>query len=450
MTSRDRQPPDDPRTSPDREAELAGEFSDLLDDFRGIPSPEPSDRLSAVLRAKLMLRRRYRGSLAPRGLVERLDIFRVRLCSVLASSSKARIAFVLLLCAVGLFFAVPAFDRITRPASPPGRSVEAPIPALPYDPAPSPGALPSRVDLRAWLSSENDLKKLRRLLHQNGEEELRRRLRRVGGADTRTRARIEALASKVAADLRQGLEDPPSYESVEALSLGLRALLLAGSTIHRGPHAELVRRTLDRLEGFLPDLEGPALATALAGYLEGVLVAGGRRLDVLARQVARFTREQSQLLAEDTGSALAMNRWSCPLGALGDAGVLLRLAPALGVSAEAALDLRRAFLDHLLARKQAGGASGAAARASLLVAYPDLVDREALIEELRVYRLNPDWLSDDLRALQFLVWGTLPPGRGWARINQECRHFVANFVPASPVDRASLLLIQLRYTAPNF
>ena len=58
----------------------------------------------------------------------------------------------------------------------------------------------------------------------------------------------------------------------------MRALLAAGSTTMRGSYRAVVRDSMNRLEKLMPELEcGPELATAIAGYLEGALVTGGRR-----------------------------------------------------------------------------------------------------------------------------------------------------------------------------
>jgi hypothetical protein len=448
----------------------------LLSGLASLPEPAPSDRLHAALRARILHRQRHRAGLVARGLQERLQVLWLRF-EFLASRSRlvralaAGLGVILVLMALAPF-ALRAARPILGPSPLPvaaGGAEPAEIPTVETAPE-------ARAERLGWLASENDLRRLRNLYDERGKASLQHRLRKLGGADERTRASIETLASAVAADLLQ----PGEVTDVTELSLGLRALLGAGSTTLRGPHQAIVRRTLNRLESLLPRLHGADLAVALAGYLEGALVTGGdrlltaeSRLDILARHLRRFTAEQHAAIARAEPlvprrgplpsvftslprplvmraepSVTSMCEWSCPVGALGDAGLLLRVAPALGVPATAAASVRAAFARHLTERGAEPTAAAAAARAALLYSYGDLIDREAVRQSLLGYCLTPELFAGELRAVHCLAWGVFP-GPGWSRFTQSLRYFVANYRDQSPSERACLLLVQLLFTAPN-
>ena len=484
--------PPDPGGAPtgfpvlDLDGELSREFGDFLEECRRLGTETPDDRLQATLRARVLLRCRYRESLAARGVTEHMDLAWHRLKSHLKTSVLSRVILFLLLLSGGLFFGVPAILRLSS-----GNDGSAPIAGagllpkhLPEDGAKLPlrktglprGNTVRSPYLRSWLQAENDLRRLRELFAERGNMDLRERLAKVGGADRRTRYRIDHLAQAVSDDLmhwEDELQDVfQRYAKVEELSLGLRALLATGSTTTMGQHAVAVRHALNQIETIVPSLNGAALATALSGYMEAVLVTGQEdRLALFARELSRFTKAQAYLLEQEEkrkavskpdknkqGSnhrnkplRLSMCHWDCPMGALADAGLLLRVAPALGVPAAEASRVRNALLEHLKERGTKPGAHGASARAALLFAYSDLVDkdRSPIFSSLKNYRLHPGYFDKQFRAVQFLAWGIFPVGEGWARTNQALRRFVANCSPQSPVDRAALLLTQLLYTAPS-
>lgn len=347
------------------------------------------------------------------------------------------------------------------------------------------------VDSRLlWLESENDLTRLRALWDERGKVELRRRLRKVGGADARTRTRIEALASEVAADVLlrassgQRVDD---YDDVAGLALGVRALLGSGSTRLRGPQQAAVRRGLSFLERRLSLLQGPALATALVPCLEAALVAGDARvfstegkLGVVGREIRRLVAEEldafeaarpspiyperdvplDQVFRDREAFACErpdesvrahlqswLGRMDTPNGAIGDAGLLLRVAPALGSPPGDVRRLRAHLHRVLRERSYASGPAGASARAALLVAFAEGKQRTALRRSLHGYRIHPDRFGRDVRALLDLAWGVFP-GSGWARFNQALRYVIANYDEETPRERAGLLLVQLLWTGP--
>lgn len=473
-----RRPPEPP-AEPGREA-AAARFAEelgeaLLGRLAGIDAPSPRNRLAAVLRARMLQRTRYRPGLEPEDLAERVQACWLRFDLLVRRSRAARALVGLTLVAVLLLAIVPAWigRRHAQDREADAHLVAGVRPLMvPAVGAEEPLAGEGRGARLTWLASENDLRRLRALCDEREKVALRQRLLKIGGADERTRQWIQSLSAQVAADLDAGSLAPKQYESIEAVSLGLRALLAAGSTTVRGSHRAVVRRALDRLQAVLPELEGPAHATALAACLEAYLVMDGERIGVVSKEIARFTEEQIERIdrpviivrkgphsvfenlpaprtrRREVNLGPPMNTWSCPLGALADAGVLLRVAPALGVAPERAARVRQAFFDHLQYRGYRSGAIGAGARAALLFSYSDLADRAGLRESLRGYCVNPDRFGRDLRAVHYLAWGIFP-GAGWARFNRALRYFTANYADQTPTERAGLLLVQLLYAAPG-
>ena len=467
-----------------QDPELAVELGPLLDDLQRLDEPVSgaSSRLQAVLRTRVLRRSRV-FRLEPRGLSETLQVLWLRLELLVRRSRASRVLVGLLIAAVASWALLPwmveRFDAGRRgPASPAATAV---LPSEEDTVQPLAGwDASTREDRLSWLHSESDLRRLRSIWDERGKVALHRRLRRVGGADNRTRARIGNLAEEVAVDLAQ-FELEGGYESIELLSLGLRSLLGSGSTTMRGPHRAVVRRAVDRLEQSLDDLHGAELATGLSAYVEVALVTGQRsirsdarsRMQRLSDNLLRFVVEELALLdradagpvADAQGAHRArprdpMNRWSCPTAALADAGMILRIAPALGVRPAEAARLRSALFDHLWSRgfgssareasvgEPAPGVRGAAARAAILLAYGDLADRDVVRESLRGYIYQPDRFGSDLRAVHNLAWSVFP-GAGWARFNRALRYFSANHHCESARDRAALLLVHLLYTAPR-
>lgn len=470
--------------------ELQEEFGEFLETFRRLESPKPDDKLAAALRARILRRRRYLEPIDPHGFREHVDYWFHGLVGILRRSWGARILFVLLLLSFTLFVGIPVVQQLVSPVEDTGKAQPlALVQEAPRKPVRSAGAT---SDFHLWVRAENDLTRLRALYEERKRETLKERLRNIGGGDRRTLERIESLSDEVAQDLArwedagEGLQ---RYQRVEALSLGIRALLGYGADSVMGRHAQVLQKALARLEGMLPSLHGPEFATALAAYLEAVLVDGGEaRTTRLARELDRFVSEQVYLLGEDERRAHQEIEWkawqerrraarahgdefdepeprtsgklsgihsldhdSIPVGALADAGLLLRIAPALGVSALDSSRLRGVFLETLFQRGQRSGSAGASARAALRFAYDDLLGgrRDEITRSLKSYRLHPKILEEDFRAVHFLAWGIFPVGPGWARVNRSLRAFAANSKPKTPVDRAALLLTQLLYTAPS-
>ena len=480
-----------------------------------------------MLRSKLLRRARIdelaTRTLTPRGFSETVDAIRVRVLTAFRGSRAVQVlVLALVLCVVGLV-AFSAFSdyqaRVRNRASRLARQSEVAsvVPSTDEAVVAEPLWQADSVDARLlWLESENDLTRLRRVWDERGKIELRRRLLKIGGADERTRRRIEALSSAVAADVldRAAGATLSGYADVEAVALAVRALLGSGSTPTRGPQQVAVRRGVNLLTQSLPQLAGPELATALLPCLEAALVsteddsddggddggdaggdagvdAGGDAEIGYAQndeQLVRVGSELQRLVRDELAifDALApqpiyperavpldhvfrdrahracvvvvhperepsrgpsLGSIEAPSGAIADAGLLLRVAPALGAEPGDVVRLR-SLLDATLRRRSAAeGASGAAARAARLVAFAGEDERSDLRRSLQAYRIHPDRFGRDVRALLDLAWGVFP-GVGWARFNQAMRYTIANYDEETARERAGLLLVQLLWTEP--
>ncbi|HHI79231.1 MAG TPA: hypothetical protein ENK02_04575 [Planctomycetes bacterium] len=443
--------------------ELAGELQDLLPELEAFESLRPSKRVATVVRARALRRDRR----LERNLGAWKYLWNLELALGRSAFLRLGLGLVLLMGAFLLFLGL--FSRLQERAIPwePGEAG----PALGTKAPPvrerleKSTALPSNpLESLSWIHSNNDLRMLRFLLRRRAGSVFSVMGGRASGLDSRSRRRIEVLAKALVGFLesseqeleeKDGKEVPP-YQKVEDCSLALKALLASGSTTRRGPHAAWVRKLLDRTERWLPRLHGPSLAVALGAYLEGALITNGRRVRVLSEALRRFTREQAEGLraregAERLSSPGAKNflgTWASPLGALAEAGLLLRLAPALSAPPEAANRLRQAFLQHLLLRTHAKGYKGVHARAALLFGYGDLVDPEAIRKGLVFFERNPSWLGTDSTTLYHLSWSLFPPKRGWARFEGALRKLIAGATPASLREASILLLSQTVYLAP--
>ncbi|GEM_PF-2574275 len=448
---------------------LAREIADLLDPLRRIPVPEPTGKVFSAVKGRILRRRSWTDPLkSPADLLEVLLLFAGRAKAAFQASRGVRSLVYLLLLLLLLRIGIAAFGAAGGTPSKPSRETVVFLPKPTPErtlPRSSPRMRPDPARL-AWLGAQNDLQRLRRLLDPSGKGDLRQRLARTGVVDGRTRRRIADLSRKV----REGLEGNPSLAD---LALGLRALILTGSTPRRGPAHRLVRSVLDRLQDRLPKLAGEDRVHALAGFLEGALVSGGYRLAFLRREVVRFVREEAANLqaAEEARFLLERRRrmetdlytlrvgkkdsvppslasWAISSTCLADAGLLLRLAPALGADPVSAARLRKALLEHLRARTSRGGSGGAVACAALLFGYGDLVDRPELFHRLELERRDPSWLEAEPRAIQFLAWASHVEGKGWARFERALRRHVASAKPSDLHGAASLLLAQMVYLAP--
>jgi hypothetical protein len=444
--------PDDP--------EIAGDLKDLLQELEIFDSVRPSNRVGTVVRARALRReRRMDRNFGIWTLLWNLELG-------LKRSALLRLG-------LGLVVLVGAFLFFLSLFSSPfnGRG-------MPWDETGGLGPKPAQVAVRweenevlpkkpleslAWIHSNNDLRMLRFLLRRRTGLGYSMSGSRSSAYDARSRRRIEVLAQMLIKFLEQeenpgGNKVHPSYGKVEEASLALKALLASGSTTRRGPHAAWVRKLLKRIESWLPQLHGGSLAVALGAYLEGALITNGRRISVLSREVSRFTEEQARgqqarqkknpKESSAGGGSDLLGGWSSPLNALAEAGLLLRLAPALSASPEAASRVRQVFLQHLILRTHSKGSKGVNARAALLFGYGDLVDPGPIRKGLAFFERNPDLLGTDRPTLYHLSWSLFPPKQGWARFESALRKLIAGATPSSLREASVLLLAQTVYLAP--
>ena len=440
--------------------EIAGDLKELLPELEVFDSVRPSNRVGTVVRARALRRERR----MDRNLGAWRALWNLELALRRSVLLRLGLGLVLLLGAFLLFLGV-------FPKTPQSKG-------FPWEEArgfgvrttpPKAGLLGSEavpknpLDSLAWIHSNNDLRMLRFLLRRRLGSGFLRGTASQLGFDAPSRRRVEVLAQTLVGFLDRegggpGSKKPPNYDQVEESSLALKALLASGSTTRRGPHAAWVRKLLGRLEGWLPRLHSASLAVALGAYLEGALITNGQRVEVLSKELIRFTQEQEEILklrSNDTdgkvvpfAESLFLGSWACPLNALAEAGLLLRLAPALSAPPEVASRLRQAFLQHLLLRTHSKGSKGVNARAALLFGYGDLVDPEPIRKGLAFFERNPDWLGTDQPTLYHLAWSLFPPKRGWARFEAALRKLIAGASPGSLREASILLLSQTVYLAP--
>ncbi len=441
--------------------EIAGELKELLPELEIFDSVRPSNRVGTVVRARALRRERR----MDRNLSGWTALWNLELALKRSILLRLGLGFVLLFGAYLLFLGI--FSKNHNPK------------VLPWGEAPAwetqmtqtnggnlgNELLPKKpLESLAWIHSNNDLRMLRFLLRRRSGSGFFLGPSSKSDLDALSRRRVEVLVKTLVGFLDKEAQlssskQPPSYERVEEDSLALKALLASGSTTRRGVYAAWVRKLLGRLEGWLPRLHGSSLAVALGAYLEGALITNGRRVQVLSRELSRFTQEQALALkirsreragqATPLGGGVFLGTWACPLNALAEAGLLLRLAPALSAPPEAASRVRQAFLQHLLLRTHSKGSKGVNARAAILFGYGDLVDPDPIRKGLAFFERNPDWLGTDQPTLYHLAWSLFPPKRGWARFEAALRKLIAGASPESLREAAILLLSQTVYLAPS-
>ncbi len=439
--------------------EIARDLKDLLPQLEVFDSVRPSRRIGTVVRARALRRERRKD----RALGAWTFLWNLELA--LKRSIPLRLGLGLVFLLGAFLFFLGLFSQ--NPVSNPELWKEAGALRAKVSGNPLKGlgteALPKKpLDSLAWIHSNNDLRMLRFLLRRRSGGEFSLRAAKQVGFDARSRQRVEFLGKTLVGFLEKrgmGRDDlNPSYEEVERDSLALKALLASGSTTRRGPHAAWVRKLLGRIEVWLPRLHGESLAVALGAYLEGALITNGQRVDVLSRELCRFTQEQAEGLRAyrhkqrgkgGTQRALGfLGTWASSVNSLAEAGLLLRLAPALSVSPEKASRLRQVFLQHLLLRTHSRGSQGIHARAALLFGYGDLVDPEPIRKGLIFFERNPQWLGTRNPTLYHLAWSLFPPKRGWARFEAALRRLIAGANPSNLRETAILLLAQTVYLAP--
>ena len=331
-----------------------------------------------------------------------------------------------------------------------------------------------------WIAASNELAVLRREFRDRfGEDRRRARMRRHGfnpDVDGRVQRIADTVASKMAANLEAGTARP------ESAALVMRALLASGSTPKVGRHKEVVADLSEYLQGLLPDTddEDPPIApvteaVVLGALMDLVILAD----DALASRVAerttrllevvyaspadggsldsqlRFTNRRHADRTEDPGpqgSAVRGSRdlghWATPVAAIGEAGRLFRLAPALGVDPDLAAGARTVLAAHLQAQAALRSTDSAALLAALRYGFGDLVNRAPLDRKLR--RWDPSMLLPEPVVLLQVTWSQFPVRSGWSEFQSGLRRICTAPTPDDPGDAAAFLLcLGMHFAAPG-
>ncbi|MBK8976824.1 MAG: hypothetical protein IPM29_12975 [Planctomycetes bacterium] len=323
-------------------------------------------------------------------------------------------------------------------------------------------ALPDRFE--TWLCADNLLSRLRResVLRMSAEERARaRRATGVPDLEARTAALAAIVASRTEAALVASHASGPatagpgtSGPALRDIALGLRGLLAAGSTTGEGPHRLVVQEAVLHLMDALKasrdaaGRSGPASAlrgrlddgeriVALAALSDVAVVDGGTVASFVAAEVDRIALDT--LRAPADGGRPGLLHWGTPVGALGDAGRVLQLAPAFGASADLAFRTRLLVAAHLVERL---ARRPDVERPDLLVAqlygFGDLIDRRETDRRLSLWRARH--LRPDFVAVHQLAWSSYPVRPGWADFQAELRELGGQPTPDGLGDAAALLL----------
>jgi hypothetical protein len=304
-------------------------------------------------------------------------------------------------------------------------------------------------EFRGLLSAENRLARLRAEAELRFSAEARAALRRKTGVPDFD-VRIGAVAREVARavpDVAAGVRaggDPVD------LAFALRALVAAGSSQERGPHAAEVAVAREGLAAFvrgssssrngLPGRRVSALCAlaelAVLGDEEMAALVATEADGVASRVLGGGQASDGQA---SVGARPELLSFGTPLHALADAGRLLWIAPAFGSHPGLALRARMMVAAHVEERLvQGAGAEQPARLAALLYGFGDLVDRGGVERELALWR--PRLLRDDLVAVHHLAWSRYPVRAGWAEFQRELRWLSGLPSPESLRSRAALLL----------
>jgi hypothetical protein len=293
--------------------------------------------------------------------------------------------------------------------------------------------------------------KVREAVRGSARESIARRATTHAGArwagarsgDFRADGLVEEVARLVGATMHgpeafaAHVGDVHARNAVDEVSLGVRALLAAGSTPSRGRHATVVRAALDWIEARLGHLDGTSLASALAACVEGAM-SQGERLPSLATHAERLAGEV--VSRPDTFCAARI-----PARVIADAGVSLTLSAALGGD-RGLVGQARALLAAHLAQRLAAEVEGDAAigtRAAMLFAFPDLVRSDPATESdpSGPFPLSSDrWLAGRGASARHLAWSFFPSEAHWAGFQAKLIAFGRGQGRASLKDVAAMSL----------
>jgi hypothetical protein len=295
-----------------------------------------------------------------------------------------------------------------------------------------------------WLQSGNQLAAMRADSDRRRSAELRRAaLHELGsaeGVDDRIQDLAATIANGVMADLARGRLDVVSAAFVA------RALIASGAAGDGGPCASSLSATVTWLREQLTDnaLGDGERATAVAALAE-VAASTGKGLELVREQTERLLRNTLEVPAFSRRRPTLLLPHT-PALHLGDAGRLLRLAPAFGIDADEACRLR-VLLAARLEANRALNSDDPALLAAEVYGFADLLDCESIDRKLRGWRTS-DLVPDYLTILQ-VAWSRRVHSPGFSRLQMELRALVAA-TPQELRDRAALLLcLATNFAAPG-
>jgi hypothetical protein len=289
--------------------------------------------------------------------------------------------------------------------------------------------------------------------HSSGLSE-RRRMQAQRGVRP-SDSRIESLAREVAARLEQRIASVPAggrlgADLVPEVAAAGRALLAArtsglaqaGGDARRAAEARafdaLLDRTFARLADELPHLEGGALASALAAFVDRVAARAEHRREValLVEHGGRLVRGTLQL---HDGRRPHLLHWTAQVDRLADAGRVFAVLPALGVDTRQTSRARLLVAAHLRERFDDSDRESPELLAALAYGFGDLVDLEWIDHRMMLWR--PELLvPHSYTALEHLTWSSYPVRAGWARFQREMQRVAACATPPDLRDASALLL----------
>lgn len=246
-------------------------------------------------------------------------------------------------------------------------------------------------------------------------------------------AQLQRLATALCAVLPGGQRagGVAAASSTAEIARIAHALAATGRAGNGGAFGPDLRTAAGWLEQQLPDLHGSELATALAA----LSVVAAETGDAVAALRAHGARLVDEGLQEAHGGRL----WpQAPAPALAECGRLLALAPAFGIDAAPAAQLRRHLAVELERRTRDGGA-GPDLLAAQLYGFGDLLDCADAERQLRQWR--PTALTaGDLTTMQQVVASIESGEADWRRFRLGLRRLAICQVPTAAAAQADMLL----------
>jgi hypothetical protein len=202
---------------------------------------------------------------------------------------------------------------------------------------------------------------------------------------------------------------------------------------------------------------GGEAASILAALTELSIATGGYGVETVRAHAERLATSVLAARANAGAAGAAawagerppgLLHWQTRLLHLGDAGTVLRLAPAFGVPSQTAAAARGLLLEHLQERRSRTDGERPELLAVMLYGFGDLVDRGELDRRLVGWRLH--LLLPDYIAMHHFAWSRYPLRAGWTRLQDDLCLLSAAPAPHRPCDLAALLLtLTMNFAAPG-